>query len=506
MQSIYRLPTVIIELDGVSLSTAEVARLASVRVQQRLSLPTLCELTFVDAAIALTGIKDWRLGAALQVRVQGQPVLLFVGEVTALEYCDAPDRGKVLRIRGYDRLHRLHKSFTLQTYVQVTTPDLARELTAKLNIAVVAPNPGPLWQRLIQSQESDLDFLTTISHRAGLYFSLRQDELHLITLAGLGTALPLELGSTLLEARVEVNSNAVFRSITTVGWDPLRSETHTGSATAAEIGREVPLNLTPHQGGGSGERTLVNQAVQDDLQAEAIAQAELNARCAQEITLWGVAEGNPELRPGSRIQVRGLASTLCGQYVLATVNHLINPQQGFISEIATDPPLPQRSPQAATTSFGIVTQINDPDGLGRVQVTLPTHGDVETGWMEVLSAGAGANKGFVALPDVGDRVLALFPQGDLAQGVVLGSLYGTDSTCDWGIEAGAVKRYTLRTPNGQQVQLDDAARRIRLENQEGSYVELTPEGLTVHAETDLVIEAPGRSITIRGQLIDFENA
>lgn len=504
MDAIYQLPTLTVELDSVPLPAPEMARLGSVRVQQRLSLPTLCELTFVDGNVFES--PHWRVGVSLQVRVQGQTVPLFVGEVTALEYCDAPDRGKALRVRGYDRLHRLRKSFSLQTYVQVTTTDLARELTAELGITVVAADPGLLWQRLIQSQQSDLDFLTTTSDRAGLYFSLREQALHLMTLAGIGTTLDLELGESLLEARVEVNSNAVFRSIATAGWNPLRSEVHAGSAIAATIGREVPLHLTPAEVGGTGERTLVNQTVQDDRQAEAIAQAELNARCAQEITLWGVADGNPELRPGTRIQVRGLAPALSGQYVLTSVNHLINPQQGFISEISTDPPLPHRPPQSATTTFGVVTQIDDPDRLGRVQVALPTHGDVETGWMAVLAAGAGANKGFVALPDVGDRVLVLFPQGDLAQGVILGGLYGIDPASDWGIEAGAVKRYTFRTPNGQQVQLDDAARRIRLENQEGSYVELTPDTVTVHAQTDLVIEAPGHSVTIRGNLIEFERA
>jgi hypothetical protein len=45
---------------------------------------------------------------------------------------------------------------------------------------------------------------------------------------------------------------------------------------------------------------------------------------------------------------------------------------------------------------------------------------------------------------------------------------------------------------------------IRLENSDGSFVELSPEKVTVHAARDLQIEAPGKAIVIRGSTIDFQ--
>jgi hypothetical protein len=45
-----------------------------------------------------------------------------------------------------------------------------------------------------------------------------------------------------------------------------------------------------------------------------------------------------------------------------------------------------------------------------------------------------------------------------------------------------------------------------VENSEGSFIEMTPDRVLVHAKADLVIEAPGRSVKIRGQTIDFERA
>ena len=48
-QQLKALPQITIEIDGAALELRERAVLAEVRVQQRLSLPTLCELTFFDA-------------------------------------------------------------------------------------------------------------------------------------------------------------------------------------------------------------------------------------------------------------------------------------------------------------------------------------------------------------------------------------------------------------------------------------------------------------------------
>jgi phage baseplate assembly protein gpV len=169
----------------------------------------------------------------------------------------------------------------------------------------------------------------------------------------------------------------------------------------------------------------------------------------------------------------------------------------------------------------VVTRVDDPERLGRVRVALPTMGDLETDWLEVLSPGAGQEKGLVVPPDVDDRVLVLLAHEDPAQAVVLGGLYGTEGPPDPGVEEGAIRRYTLRTPGGQQVRLDDGRRTVRVENESGSHLqlaggrarvaisdgsrfELTRDGVQLRCETDLTIEAPGRSIVIRAGSIDFE--
>jgi phage baseplate assembly protein gpV len=141
-----------------------------------------------------------------------------------------------------------------------------------------------------------------------------------------------------------------------------------------------------------------------------------------------------------------------------------------------------------------------------VRISLPALGDLDVGWLGVLCLGAGPNKGLVVLPDVGDRVVVALAHQSPAEGVVLGSLFGTVAPPDPGVSGNAVQRWSMHTADGQSIVVDDGEHRIRLENRAGSFVELSPDVLRLHATTDLMIDAPGHAMTVRAASIDFEHA
>lgn len=499
-------PRLAVEVDGSPLSIEEMRTLWSVRVQQRLSLPTLCELTFIEPTPLLSKAEIGSPGSTMRVSVPGSDELLFSGQVTAIEHVYEPSHGREVRVRGYDVLHRLRKRQPVRAHVQLTLPDLIREIVADLNITVDAPEAGPLWQRLVQFRQSDFEMIAEVAERCGLYFTLRDNTLHVLTLEGFGEDVTLKLGGSLLEVRIEVNGDASCRSVSTTGWDPLRVEQHAGKAESARSGRGIGVEVEPDEVGGSGERTIIDETLGNDIQAEAVAQAELDFRAAREVTLRGVAEGDPKLRPGTPVQIENVASKLAGRYVLTSVDHTFDSVKGFVSKISTEPPVFQKPARGPVAALGVVTHVNDPEGYGRVRVKLPTYKDIETEWMGVVTPGAGLGKGLLALPDVGDTVLVLLPSGDPANGVVLGGLYGmwTRDEWDWGVDESAVKRYTLQTPGGQRVRLDDAKQVVRLENSDGSYLEMSPEKVTLHSQRDLQIEAPGRNLVIKANKVDFQ--
>jgi len=506
MPQITNLSRIKVEIEGRPIAQSEAQALGEIHVRQRLSAPAQCELVFFDPPEGFDNASAIRPGAPLSVVVSDQE--LFSGEVTALEYVYGPEGERELRARAYDPLHRLRKRQQARARVQFTLASLAREIVADLGLRVEAAVDSPTWKRVIQHRQSDLDLLIEIAERCGLSFAARASSLHIFSMEGLGQPVPLSLGDSLLEARIEINGHNACRAVSVKGWDPWRAEAHSGQARRPRTGRELRAGRAPIRPGDAGERTLAGLAVQEDRQAEAFAQAELDLCSAREVTLWGVAEGDARLRPGARVRIEGVADSLAGQYVLTSVNHTIDARRGFISEISTAPPAPRNQPegtsQGAMATLGVVTKIDDPERLGRVQVSLPAFGDVETDWMEVLSAGGGAGKGLLMIPDVGDRVLVLCAGCDPAQGVALGGLFGPNGLPDDVFDGGAVRRFMMRSPGGQVIRLDDSDQSIRLENSAGSFVELLPDKVRLHAATNLEIEAPGNAIVIRGAKVDFQ--
>ncbi len=504
MKTHFSFPEVRIEVDGLTLDAQVLQSLEEVRVAQKLSLPAQCELTFHNPDQASALEQRLAVGKKLGVALRDQPESLFQGEITGVEYSYGPAGDLILRVRGYDLLHRLRKRQSVRAHIQETLPNLAHELVADLGITIKTEEDNwPNWKRIIQYRQSDLELFTEQAARCGIYFTLRDRELLLLSLAGSGGPIPLRLGDSLFEARVDVNGDPACQNVKAESWDPLVVVPHTGSATTPRSGRRISAEAPSDLFDESGQRNLTDEVATDDRQTLALAQAELDVRHAKQVTFWGIAEGDVLLRPGSVIDVAGLAAALEGHYVLTSVKHQINLRTGYISELSSEPPAQPARARSSIVALGEVTSVADPEAIGRVQVKLPAYNNVETEWMGVLCNAAGPQKGLIMLPDVGDQVLVLFPREDPAEGIILGGLYGIQGPPDSGVESNSIRRYTWLTEGGQKIVLDDVHGSIHLEDKTGNSLDLSPNKVKLHAAVDLELEAPGKSVVIRGQSIDF---
>ena len=485
MSAITGLPQVDLQVGGIG--QGALRALVALRVQQQLMLPSLCELVFADPPGVLP--ESITPGDALRLSIQSSGDPLFAGEVTAVQHGYAPDGGRELRVRAYDLLYHARKHQSVRTHVNVSAADLAREFVGDLGLQVSVEGAPPIWGWLLQHHQSDLEFLVQACERAGLVFYVHDGTLQLTTLDGSGAAIPLSLGSTLLEAKFERSSLFAYDGVSVAGWYPPDFTQHAGGSS----------------GGGRGIYYRVNEIVADDQQARVLAAGQLRRQRATERTAWGVAEGNAALHPGARVAIDNAAPALSGEYVLTKVIHTLDSRRGFLSEFDTQPPPSAPTEDQVLATLGVVSNINGADGRIRVELSaLEANDPIETDWLTVVTPGAGRDKGIIALPEVGDTVLILVVQSFPGHGVVLGSVYSAGSLPDDGLEGGKRRRFTMRTSGGQVIQLDDGGGRIRLTNRDGSQLDLAPGKVSLVADTDLEIAAPGRTITIRGQQIDFE--
>lgn len=383
--------------------------------------------------------------------------------------------------------------------------DVARELLQPLGIQVVAVANGPLREHIMQYRQSDLDLMTRLLDESGLYLRLDGSRAEILGPAGSGEALPLTAGRNLIDAQVAVSSETAGSAVEARAWHPLTVRSLATRVSHADTGRTSAVDIGATAVGGGNVRYFTGGEAQSEAQLEATARAVLSRHQAQAVTFTGLAEGDQRLRPGTPVALLGLPLDLNGEYVLHAVDHLIDQHRGYLCELSSAPAPPWAGRPGSQATVGLVVAVSDPEGRGRVKVALPAIGDVESGWLQVLSAGAGVGKGMTMLPGVDDTVLVLLPLDDPSQGVVLGGLYGEPGTTDPGVAAGQVRRYSFLSPGGQRVVLDDEAGTLSLDDGRGSRLELSPRRVRLTSATGLELEAAA-GVRIKGRTVDFERA
>jgi len=494
--------TPIVEIDGEPLPTGTLAMLSEVVVDHHVDQPAICSLRF-ERAEGVDHAFETLPGGALVVKADDAPAPLFEGDITSVAETHGRGGLRGLRVCARDRLHRLLQRQPVRVHLDLNLADLATGLVSADEIVVDSGPSGPVCERTYQFRQTDFDLLTERAASCGVHFALRGRTLKLFDLAGTGDEIELTLGENLFEASFENNADHAARRVHARAWDPSLVEARSGSSASPRTAQADPRGGPAVIG---DEWQLLDEVVRADAEAEAMAQAELDYRAARRIMFSGTAAGDAGFFPGVTVRLAGVSPHFAGRYVVTRVRHSIDTVSGFVSSLWTAPPEPLKRRWSPLMTFGRVVRVEDPEKLGRVQVEMVAYGSLESGWLQVLLPAAGAGKGLIALPDVDDKVLVLLPREDPAHGVVLGGLYGSSAPPDAGVERGAVERYTVRTRGGQLIQLDDGGRRLRLENAQGSFVELQPDKVRVHAETDLEIEAPGHNVVIAGKKIDFRQA
>src|SRR4051812_7825529 len=112
---------------------------------------------------------------------------------------------------------------------------------------------------------------------------------------------------------------------------------------------------------------------------------------------------------------------------------------------------------------GVVTRVDDPLGLHRVQVRLPHLGGEVTPWARLATPMAGKEYGFVMRPEVNDEVLVVYEQGDPRRAYVIGALWSNVDKPPNGTSDPSNHHRLVRSRSGHVIKLDDTPGAERIE-------------------------------------------
>jgi uncharacterized protein involved in type VI secretion and phage assembly len=155
---------------------------------------------------------------------------------------------------------------------------------------------------------------------------------------------------------------------------------------------------------------------------------------------------------------------------------------------------------------GHVTDVQDPEKLGRIKVSVPSVFGAESPDLQTWARPC-FPAGHFFVPDVDDRVWVAFEHGDPCAPVWLGEWYATGNTPPEA-SASPPARRVIRTASGHRILLDDTAgsEQVVVEDAAGSRIVLSADGLILHAGGDLTIEAPGRTIVLKAATVDVQGS
>lgn len=543
----------LVEVSGQPLPPDVAARLVSGYVDDSSNVPDLFVLRFSDEYSTVLEKAGISIGVPVQLLVQqsgpGGPVPLLSGEVTALE-TEMDHEGLYTIVRGLDHSHRLFRGRRVEAYLQSTAGDIVQKVARRAGIeAGTIDAKGRVLQHVAQDGISDWDFLRRLAIEAGVVLSVSAGALHFTASTDSATApadgggardepLVIERGVNLVALRGTVTSADQVPDVEVRGWDVAAKRAIVAVAPSRTRSAKLP-GVDPVALAGKFESpryvapaTAFDQAAQCDATAASLA-SHLSGAFAE---LEGVARGNPKLRAGTAVTLKGAGKPFDGRYTLSSTRHDFSPASGYLTTFAVSHESERslygvaaggtgRSGAVPAVVNAVVTAAKDPENQGRVKVKFPVLSDnYESWWARTVQAGAGASRGAIVLPEVGDEVLVAFGHGSFQQPFVLGGLYNGKDKPDkaWadhiGSTDGAVQRRAfvsrtgmlvefLESPDGEQltVSTHGGKQKISLVQKPDARIEIFSEGpVNITAKKDASITTSTGEVIIKGKKVTVE--
>jgi uncharacterized protein involved in type VI secretion and phage assembly len=161
---------------------------------------------------------------------------------------------------------------------------------------------------------------------------------------------------------------------------------------------------------------------------------------------------------------------------------------------------------------GVVTNNQDPEGMGRVKVKFPwLSDDDESHWARVAAPMAGKGRGVYFLPEVDDEVLVAFEHGDVRFPYVLGALWNGQDEPPETNDDGKNNIRVIKSRSGHMIRLtdEDGKEQIKIvdKSEKNSIVFDTAKNtITITTDKDITLTASKGTIKLDAQKIEIKSS
>jgi uncharacterized protein involved in type VI secretion and phage assembly len=514
--------TVTVKVDGAETDGTLNHLMQEFVFEDSVHVPDMIELRYADPNRAFPEGTPFDIGKELVVKLNapGAEPTEFKAEITALS---ARYVGGVytMTVRGLDKMHRLHRGRWTKTYVDVKASDVFSQIVGQQGLSAGTVDATDVTFPFITiMNESHFSFLRRLAADNARVLSFSDGKVHFKKRKAPLTPIQLSPAASLQDLEVVVTTADMTSDVKVLGWDTKqkRSAEKEGpvKATSIKLTNGTVAAIAGKYQASKSATVLASPVFADTAHATAIAEGAAEVIGGGFAEIHGRATGEPGIRAGTSIELVDVPKAFLGQFVVSGTRHVLNPHDGYTTEFTVSSDQDRsllgmsaggrRDAGPSGVVPGIVTNIEDPEKLGRVKVAFPWLDPAhESAWARTMIVGGGKDRGITFIPSVDDEVLVGFLDGDASHPIVLGGLYnGKDNFPDGDpkVASGQPRQRGLYTDKQGIVFVDKSgSESIQLGTRDKAYIVTIDKGQTtikVHSDGKVEIDSK-QDVTIKSQ-------
>jgi phage protein D/phage baseplate assembly protein gpV len=463
-----------VQVRGAKISEKAANLLIDCRTSQTVGTAGQAVLRWLDMDYSLVDSTLVAVGDAITVGFgsdHNAVSTVFEGTVSNIGLETGPGDEPILTVTAYDKAFKIGRNSVTKVWANQSYGDILRAIASSAGLSLVAPTSALKFEHTMQLID-DMTMLDLISTRLGCVWYVESGKLHLAEPSASGAAkVTLEMRAALRRFRAQSSISDISQSVTVRGWDATSKAaivgTHTAAPTASSTAPIVDTTRSKAKTAAASKR-LTTRSVLSSNEAKDLAKALHQRSSSEELHMRGECDGTPTVKLGSIVEVKGVGTKLSGKYFLTSVEHVYTTSD-YRTRFESGGTRPSRlvdlfergaqSERPSTGPFiGSVTEVGAGNFEGKVKVSLPAFGEsVASTWARVVSVGAGAKRGFMVLPSIGDEVLVMFEDADLRRPVVLGGLWNGKDKPPKAVVAkqSKLQEWVMKSPSGHTISFRD---------------------------------------------------
>ena len=332
-------PTWIAYVDGARLGWKHEGALKSIRIHDRLSSIGTASLVFGMSALDFDNDDVFSEGSEVSVHLGYKDDVeeVFSGEVTGFVPRFGEYGAPQMEVQIETKLHRLDKGIRAKAFESKTTAQIIKEIITNHNLKAEVEEFGPKHNYTEQRNITDYDYITQLACKYGKTVWCQGSTVYVKTeITPSDDDVILEWGKSIISARAKTSMTKQLSAATCTGWSIMDCRGFAATATM----KDIPLKIGGEYSWEDNSKgydpkkieQITTEEIIDEEDAAAVAKAYIQNRSFKFQSCDIKTQGNYHIKPGNRLTVKYIGKQSDGEYLIESVEHTLDMQEGFITK------------------------------------------------------------------------------------------------------------------------------------------------------------------------------